>query len=255
MQLLAHLRRAWGDLASFAFPSDCPSCGQTLVAPARSVCLTCQEQIVTAAHAPSCAACAAPLPDAEGPCGRCRGKGMRPFAAIAKLTPFDTPATRELIHAVKYGHRWPLVEWLADELGHSPRARAILADADVLVPVPLHWRRQFGRGFNQAELLARALARRRGIAVINAVARTRFTTSQTAFASRAKRRRNLRLAFRLRHASLLEGRRVVLIDDVMTSGATLDAMARAIRAGCRPASLSAIVIAAANPLSSDLTAT
>lgn len=251
--LIDPVRRAWHDLASFAFPGDCPSCGETLVPPATTICLDCQEQLAAAAAAPCCAICAAPLPDAAGPCGRCHGKGVRPFATIAKLTPFDVPVTRELVHAVKYGHRWPLVDWLAEQLEHSPRVRSILDHADVLVPVPLHWRRHFGRGFNQADLLARALARHRGLIVAHVVSRARATSSQTAFHSRAARRRNLTGAFRLRHPFFVDGRHVVIVDDVMTSGSTLQAIARAIRAGARPASLSAIVVAAANPMKSDLT--
>ena len=74
------------------------------------------------------------------------------------------------------------------------------------------------------------------------------------FQSRSRRRGNLLNAFRLAHPDLLHKRHVVLIDDVMTSGATLQAVARAIRQGAKPASLSAIVLATANPLKSDLTA-
>lgn len=253
--LFSFARQRWNDFASLTYPCDCAACGVMLTDGRSPVCLDCEEQIATAAAMPCCGTCAAPLPDAAGPCGRCKGKGLRPFAAIARLTPFDVAATRELVHAVKYGHRWPIADWLGWQMLQSPRVAAILEQTDVIVPVPLHWRRQFGRGFNQAELLARALAgpRRRIVACV--LRRTRATTSQTAFHSRAARRRNLARAFRVRHPSLLDGMRIAIVDDVMTSGATLQAAARAILAVCKPARLSAVVVGAANPLRSDLAAT
>lgn len=254
--ILHRARRSLADLAELAFPGDCPACGVALVGEATPLCFDCQERIAEAAAMPCCPRCAAPLPDLAGPCGRCAGRGVRPFAGgVARLTPFDVAQTRQVIHAIKYGHRWPLVEWLAEQLLHSPRVRAILDATDVIVPVPLHWRRRFGRGFNQAELLGRALAHGRPILVTNAVRRVRSTSSQTAFSSRAARRRNLLHAFRLHRRALVDGRRVLIVDDVMTSGSTLQAVARAIKADARPASLAAIVVANANPLRSDLVAT
>jgi ComF family protein len=122
----------------------------------------------------------------------------------------------------------------------------------VIVPVPLHWTKRLNRGFNQAELLARQLARLEGRRLALAVRRIESTTSQTAFHSRQARRRNLIGAFRLTRPDLLDGRKVLLVDDVMTSGATLQAVARVIRRGCRPAEMRAVVLASANPLETDL---
>ena len=202
---------------------------------------------------PCCVRCASPLPDVRGPCGRCNGKGIRPFANIARLSTFES-TTRDLVHAIKYGRRWATLDTVAEMLAEQPRVRDILANADVLVPVPLHWMRRFGRGFNQAELLARALARPHRLPVVASLRRVKATTSQTAFHSRQARRKNLKHAFRLVDGEKLDGRRIVIVDDVMTSGATLQTVARTIRRGSRPASISAIVIATANPLKSDLVA-
>ena len=104
---------------------------------------------------------------------------------------------------------------------------------DLIVPVPLHWRRRLSRGFNQSELLARAVARRYGLRPDNALRRKRSTSVQAGL-SHAGRRLNVAGAFVARRTADLEGRRVLLVDDVMTTGATLGSCAAALkRAGAR----------------------
>jgi ComF family protein len=111
------------------------------------------------------------------------------------------------------------------------RARDVLADADCVIPVPLHWRREYARGFNQAREIARHL----GPPVMEALTRSRATTPQVTL-SADERRANVTGAFVLRRASLfrpapnLKGCKVALIDDVATTGATLEACARILRA-------------------------
>lgn len=112
---------------------------------------------------------------------------------------------------------------------------------DVIVPVPLHWRKRWDRGFNQAELLAREVAKQRRLPVLKALRRKRATAVQASLA-RAGRRRNVAGAFTLRDAAQsatqLKDARVLLIDDVMTTGATASACAAALkRAGARSVTL------------------
>ena len=119
--------------------------------------------------------------------------------------------------------------------------RAISIDErfDAVVPVPLHWRRQWDRGFNQADLLARYIAKRRGIPVLQALRRKRATETQAGLAG-AGRRRNVAGAFVLRSgpSARLKGGKILLIDDVMTTGATASACASALkRGGARSVSL------------------
>jgi ComF family protein len=113
--------------------------------------------------------------------------------------------------------------------------RALPRDAayDVIVPMPLHWRRRWQRGFNQSELLARVLGKRTGLPVANAVIRRKATAAQAGMTS-AERRTNVAGAFQVRKRRFVEGRHVLLIDDVLTTGATAGACAAALkRAGAR----------------------
>jgi len=234
-----------GDVAELVWPSACPACDA--VAPrGRVLCDACHADLLRLERSPCCRRCAAPLPNPDDPCGRCDDRGLRPFARVVRLGPFDA-GLRELVHAVKYGRRWNLAEWLAARMAGRADVAVVLAETDVLVPVPLHWRRHVGRGFNQAEVVARWLARSAPHArVARAVARPRPTRSQTTFDSRAARARNVRDAFRLIDPDAVRGRRVLIVDDVLTTGATTRAVARVLRPA-RPASLSVAVLATADP--------
>lgn len=138
-------------------------------------------------------------------------------------------ALREIIHAFKYDARRSLASPLGELLRHA--AGDLLHDASCAVPVPLHPWRRLHRGFNQAADLAAALP----IPVVHALWRCRMTAPQTGLSASA-RRRNVRGAFRLspllRHrvmSSMIGGRIVVLVDDVRTTGATLDACAHVLK--------------------------
>jgi len=130
------------------------------------------------------------------------------------------------VQSLKYGRR----RSVAGALGALLATRYPFADDALLIPVPLHPQRLRERGFNQAALLARAVARRRGLAVADrALRRSRATQGQPGLTA-VERRRNLAGAFRVRQPGLVAGRSVVVIDDVLTTGATADACARALLA-------------------------
>src|SRR5205085_6117917 len=99
---------------------------------------------------------------------------------------------------------------------------------DAIVPVPLHWRKRWDRGFNQSELLARHIADARRTPMVHALLRKRFTDAQAGLAS-AGRRRNVAGAFAVKPDFNLQGKRILLIDDVMTTGATASACAAALK--------------------------
>lgn len=155
--------------------------------------------------------------------------GGRGFDAAYSFGDY-TGALRRLIHLLKYRRVQALTQpfgaWLTQALPLDEQL-------DVVVPVPLHWTREFSRGFNQAELLAREITRRRGLPYAPALRRIQATTSQARM-SRSERRRNVATAFVARRPAAIAGKTVLLIDDVHTTGATLGACALALkRAGAK----------------------
>jgi ComF family protein len=139
---------------------------------------------------------------------------------------------RKLIHLFKYSGMRALDKPLGKLLAAAlPQDRQF----DAVIPVPLHWRRRWQRGFNQSELLGKWIARRRGIPLIKALRRNSATRSQAGL-SNSQRRENVAGAFRGRRR--VAGLRILLVDDVMTTGATAGACARALKkAGAKSVSV------------------
>ena len=165
---------------------------------------------------------AAPL-DAEGRCGLCR-RGLTGFDAAWSYGEYDG-VLRKLVHLLKFNGVRPLAAPLGRMMARAlPRSERF----DAVVPMPLHWRRQWSRGFNQSELLARRVAAHAGIPVVKALKRTRATPPQAGLTS-AQRRDNVAGTFRVTSVEKVRGRYLLLIDDVMTTGATLSACSAALK--------------------------
>lgn len=133
---------------------------------------------------------------------------------------------RDLIHLYKYAK----VESLSQPLSRLLiQAIPLNENFDVIQPMPMHWRKQWQRGFNQAELIAEPVARRYGLKLANNLCRKRYTAAQAGLDER-QRRLNLRDSFRLRRPDEIRGRRILLIDDVFTTGSTLRAATGVLKA-------------------------
>jgi len=135
---------------------------------------------------------------------------------------------RTLVHALKYQDRTDLAPAMGRWMARA--GRELLAEADVLLPVPLHWKRGWSRRYNQSGALARVIERQTGVKLSSEALRRVRQTQQQIGLSRKERASNVQGAFKVAagRQDLIHGRRVVLIDDVLTSGATVDACARAL---------------------------
>ena len=192
-----------------------------------------------------CVQCEAPIALDGSPCQRCLGRGYRLFDQVVNLGVFRDPL-KPLIHRLKYYHGWTIGEVLADRCMALPRVRALLEETDVLVPVPLHGFRQITRGFNQAAVIANHLGKKNRLRVRHPAIRLRATKAQSLETSRDARVRNLRDAFALVRPRCIRGKQITLVDDVMTTGATLKSLARVLKQG-NPKSISVLTLAIADP--------
>jgi ComF family protein len=174
-----------------------------------------------------CLSCLRKLLSQEPPARSLSRPGAEDLPALGGMA--IGPELTRLVGAWKYsgirGLAWPLAEALTQRI-RSEKVE-LLAGAG-LIPVPLHWRRQCQRGFNQAEVLARLLGRATGLPVMDSVARrVRSTAQQARIEDRDRRRQNLQGAFRVRPPRPGESRPLFLVDDLVTSGATILSLARA----------------------------
>ncbi len=204
-----------------------------------------------------CVACREPV-DGEGVCANCwaklsfiapplcprlgipfvydPGSGLLSMEAIS-----DPPAygraraavrydevARTLVHALKYQDRTDLAPAMGRWMARA--GRELIEQTDALIPVPLHWRRGWSRRYNQSGALARVIERQTGVKLLSEVLRRVRPTLQQIGLSRAQRASNVQGAFKVaaEKQSEIQGRRVILVDDVLTSGATADACARAL---------------------------
>jgi len=227
--LFVGLRRAGRVLLDAALPPLCLGCGE-IVGETGSLCTACWAGFAFIAP-PQCARCGDPFSADVGEGALCASCLVRPprYRLARAVVAYDQ-RSRRLVLPLKHGDRTDMARAYGRWMARS--GAEMLGDADLIAPVPLHWRRLLTRRYNQSVLLARAVAREAGQALApDLLRRVRWTGSQAGLRAH-ERRRNVRRAFDLapRWAVRVKGAGVVLVDDVLTTGATADACTRVLLA-------------------------
>jgi ComF family protein len=215
-------------IASLFYPPNCGACGAA-ISNSEYLCSSCHDKAQRITP-PFCAKCSEPFAGAiegEFTCANCAHRKLEFDAAVSAYR--SRGVVRFVILQFKYSRqlhlRHPIARWLVEAMMD---ARLQDRAFDLIVPVPLHPARLRERGFNQAHLLATMVSREIGLPVFAALERIRYTTTQTAF-DRVDRMENLHNAFRLRKKVSVRELRVLLVDDILTTGSTLSECARVLR--------------------------
>ena len=217
---LAVLSRTARALQEAALPNSCAFCGTRLPVTVAPVCTACDRDLPRIAAA--CSRCGVPLATTEAgaaSCGDCQ-RDPPPFVTTVAPLSYAFPVDAA-IRALKFQRTLCYAAALGDVLLRS--LPQLPPDIEALLPVPLHWRRQALRGFNQATELCRPLCRQAGFSILQQVARGRATPYQSGLDAQ-RRQRNLNAAFHVRDR--IRARHVLIVDDVITTGATCRELAR-----------------------------
>jgi ComF family protein len=210
-----------GGLGQLLWPAKCVNCGEHNVETDSGLCNDCWEGLTSVCSADYCRRCGrdvSPYVAREGVCPNCRDEEIH-FDGIARAGMY-AESLREMILAFKNDRTEldSIMVWLADT---ALQTSTFFNDIDFFVPVPLHWRRRFNRGYNQSYLLARGL-KHPSAKISTDLVRIRYTKPQAEMPSFAARVKNVKGAFAVRYRHPFAGRKVCLVDDIKTTNATLN---------------------------------
>lgn len=226
--MVQSIRVIGNSIAQLVFPSTCVVCGETPEAGDYS-CESCLSKLDLLRSQPACPSCAAspgPHMSPLGRCGTCRGSKLH-FDATVRVAPYTEEMTA-LIQRFKYRGAEYLDKFLADLMCRSLSLASWRSEIEALVPVPSHWFRKLTTGFHVTEALVRQAARQLHTPRLCVLERVRLDPHQVGL-SLPQRIQNVKGSFRLKRGAKVANASICVIDDVMTSGATLNEVARVLK--------------------------
>lgn len=241
---LASLGRTLRDgLAQLIYPNTCWTCGDVMPVPQDRICAVCLPKLTVDPFStcPRCSSTVGPHLTLEKGCPDCRDHSFA-FDGAFRMAPYEG-LLRDVILRMKHWTGEDLAEIVGTVWAARLAPRLTPLAADVVIPVPLHWLRRWRRGFNACDVFAGCLARELGICCgTRMLRRTRATPRQTEQSSATARRENVKHAFQARRADAIAGKTVLLVDDVLTTGATASEAARALHVH-KPKAIYVVVLA------------
>jgi ComF family protein len=223
-------------LVDWLYPPRCRACGDRILGQdAECLCSSCWKKVELVGH-PLCSVCGRPYPDGSGvdhPCGPCLARPpyftqARAWACYPREEVSEHPL-RQVVQKYKYGRKVALGKPLGRLMAQGSEEFLGACSFDLIVPVPLHPKRLRWRGFNQSVLLARQVSQRYRVDLDPFVLRRSVETPPQTQLTEEERRRNVRRVFELDPARSVEKKSILLVDDVYTSGATVNECSRTLR--------------------------